>query len=131
MKRQDQSRLEFYQKLQVNFTPAKHIDLPSFKIRKTIAKLRCSNHCLEIEKGRHRNIPREDRICNMCTDKVVEDEEHFLTKCTSYGHMKMKYEVSVDSAVDFMIYTNQKNLAQYLISAFNFRKERLEENKEQ
>jgi hypothetical protein len=29
------------------------------------------NHCLQIETGRYKNIPRQQRLCNIC--KVVED----------------------------------------------------------
>ena len=129
IKSQDLARLQFYQKLKNDFTPAKYVDLPSFKMRKTIAKVRCSNHCLEIEKGRHQNITREDRTCNMCTDKVIEDEEHFLTKCKPYEHLKTKHQISTDNAADLMNGTDQENLAQYLISAFNLRKKTLDDNK--
>ena len=129
IKGQDLTRLQFYQKLKNDFTPAKYIDLPSFKMRKTIAKVRCSNHCLEIEKGRHRNITREDRICNMCTDKVIEDEEHFLTQCKPYDDLKTKHQIFTDNAADLMNGTNQENLAQYLISAFNLRTKTLDDNK--
>ena len=100
-------------------------------MRKTIAKVRCSNHCLEIEKGRHRNVSREDRTCNMCKDKVVEDEEHFLTECKPYKNLKTKYQISNDNAAELMNCTNQENLAQYLISAFNLRKETLDGEKQQ
>ena len=101
-------------------------------MRKIIAKVRCSNHCLEIEKGRHRNIPREERWCNMCTDKVTEDEIHFLTKCKSYDHLKIKHQITTSNASEFINTANQENLAKYLISAFNLRQETLTDvNKKQ
>ena len=71
------SRLLFYQKINNDFTPAKYINLPVFNTRKAIAKIRCSDHCLEIEKGRHRNTPRDVRLCKMCSDMAIEDEGHF------------------------------------------------------
>ena len=40
--------------------------VPNKNHRRALAKLRCSNHELEIEIGRHNNIPREDRICKHC-----------------------------------------------------------------
>ena len=124
-------RLNFYQKLKNEFTPAKYIDLPNFKMRKTIAQVRCSNHCLKIEKGRHQNIPREERWCNMCTEKAIEDEEHFLIKCNSYEHLKTRYQITTDDAVDLMNTANQEELAHYLICAFNLRKGTLEDNNKQ
>ena len=126
------TRLKFYQVIKNEFTPAKYIDIPNFTMRKIIAKVRCSNHCLEIEKGRHRNIPREERWCNMCTDKVTEDEIHFLTKCKSYDHLKIKHQITTSNASDIINTANQENLAKYLISAFNLRQETLTDvNKKQ
>jgi hypothetical protein len=37
--------------------------LSSFKLRNALAKLRCSSHDLQIEKGRHLAIPQQERIC--------------------------------------------------------------------
>ena len=128
IKNEDLARLNFYKKLNNDFIPAKYTDLPSFNMRKTIAKLRCSNHCLEIETGRHRNILRENRCCNICTGKnIIEDEEHFLSKCKLYGNLKTRYEIISHNAVDIMNIRDQRNLAQYLICAFNLRKEILNE----
>ena len=127
IKNENQSRLNFYQKLNNKFSPAKYIDVPCFKLRRTIAKLRCSNHCLEIEKGRHQNIAREDRICKVCKDKKVEDEEHFLIKCKQYAQQKRKYQIIEQDAVDIMNNTDQNNLAKYLVSAFNLRRDILDD----
>ena len=44
------TRLKFYQVIKNEFTPSQYIDIPKFTMRKIIAKVRCSNHCLEIEK---------------------------------------------------------------------------------
>ena len=41
--------------------------------RKMLAKLRCSNHCLLIETGRHDNTDVSDHKCTLC-DKI-EDEK--------------------------------------------------------
>jgi hypothetical protein len=38
-------------------------------------------HNLEIEKGRHKNLPEHIRICTLCNCEV-EDEIHFLMRCT-------------------------------------------------
>ena len=49
--------------------------------RHSIAKLRCSSHALEIERGRHTSpkTPVADRKCLMCYE--IEDERHFVLKC--------------------------------------------------
>ena len=48
--------------------------------RNTLCKFRIGLHSLEIEIGRHRNIPVEDRKCRLCK-LDVEDEVHFLLNC--------------------------------------------------
>ena len=56
------------------------------KERVAFTKLRVSDHKLRIEQDRHirPKLPRENRKCYMCKDKV-EDEIHFLTECRLYG----------------------------------------------
>ena len=46
--------------------------------RKALVKLRISSHKLLIETGRYENIPRNERVCNVCNCKTIEDEIHFL-----------------------------------------------------
>ena len=55
--------------------------------RIALTKLRLSNHCLMIEKGRHSDIDRAIRFCPFCPD-VVEDEKHFLLRCKTYNHIR-------------------------------------------
>ena len=56
------------------------------KDRISMTKFRLSNHKLMIEKGRHRDLDRNMRICPFCTS--VEDEIHFLTKCETFRHIR-------------------------------------------
>ena len=68
----------------------------------------------------------------MCPDKVIEDEEHLLTKCKSYDHLKIEYQITTGNTVDIINTANQENLARYLISALNLSKETLNDtNKHQ
>jgi len=50
------------------------------------ARLRISNHILEIERGRYRNIPADKRFCTICSipNNHVEDEVHFMCECELY-----------------------------------------------
>ena len=56
-----------------------------FHLRQAFAKFRCSDHKLNIEVGRHYNIPREERICSFCLENssisVIEDEFHVFFQC--------------------------------------------------
>ena len=54
-------------------------------------QLRVSSHRLEIEVGRASHIPREERICILCSTEV-ESEEHFVCRCTAYDDIRVRYE---------------------------------------
>jgi len=49
------------------------------------------SHKLEIESGRFHNIPRENRLCKLCQQGVVESEFHFLLCCNRYHTLRDKY----------------------------------------
>ena len=55
------------------------LHISSFKNRQKLTKFRTSDHCLLIETGRYKNIPRQQRLCNICN--VLEDEYHFFLNC--------------------------------------------------
>ena len=51
-----------------------------------LAKLRLSDHKLEIETGRHQRlkVDQDKRICRLCNTSEVENEIHFLMQCNLY-----------------------------------------------
>ena len=57
--------------------------------RQALCKLRLSAHNLHIEKGRHKQIPRENRKCSLCD--VVKDETHFLDDCKKFENERKQY----------------------------------------
>ena len=118
----DLSRLRVYKQINPGFSTPKHLDLP-FPLRKIISKIRCSNHVLEIEKGRHptRIVPREERLCLVCHDVAVEDESHFLLSCQTYWHLRDLYGIRGLSLTELLNTDNQKYLGLYLLSAFEWR----------
>ena len=72
--------------------------LEDIKVRKhrvSLAKLRLSDHCLMIEKGRYYRPPilREERWCPHCP-LVVENEEHFVTECPAYNRVAIFTQIS-------------------------------------
>ena len=98
---EDAPRLQVYRNINSEFSAAKHLELP-FPLRKIISKIRCSNHCLEIEKGRHNNKPREKRICLIYKNGSIENETHFLLNCTSYKPLKDLFGIHFESIFDFL-----------------------------
>ena len=53
------------------------------KHSRMLAKLRISDHKLEIETGRHQRpkVDQDKRICRLCNTSEVENEIHFLMQC--------------------------------------------------
>ena len=52
-------------------------------VRTGSVKPQCTN-ILEIERGRHIDVPGENRICRLCSMGTVESEFHFLLVCPLY-----------------------------------------------
>ena len=66
----DSSKLYLYSKLKSEIKLEDYlIKETNFKTRQLITKFRVSDHCLEIEIGRYKNIPREQRICKECNKR--------------------------------------------------------------
>jgi len=85
------NKLRTYIVYKKKFVRESYLDnVNNFSVRKVIAKFRCSDHILEIEKGRHNRIKVEDRICKVCTSEV-EDELHFLKSCPLYAELRNNY----------------------------------------
>ena len=119
---EDISRLRTYKTLNGDFTSAKHLVLP-YLYRKVISKIRCSNHPLAIEKGRQKNpkTPREERICTVCEENAIEDEEHFLLKCPTYSILREHHRMNFENVPDMLNTDDQYQLSKYLISAYELR----------
>ena len=114
------SRLKVYKAINSEFITPSYLSLP-FNMRKVISKMRCSDHNLEIERGRYLDIDRDKRICYNCALNEVEDEEHFLLKCKTYQSARKKYHMTADNIYDFLNNENKENLAKFLIEASELR----------
>ena len=76
----DSSKLFLYSKLKTELKLEEYLkSIRNFKSRQLLTKFRVSDHLLEIELGRYKNIPREQRLCRKC--KVLDDESHFFFHC--------------------------------------------------
>ena len=85
------NKLRFYSLFKTEFKREPYLgNLNDFHLRKSICKFRCSDHKLEIEKGRHKNMNLDDRICQICNSDI-ESEMHFLTICPLYEPLRKHY----------------------------------------
>ena len=84
------SKLSFYQQVKSSFAKESYLDLiTNSKDRFNLSRLRISAHHLEIERGRYKKIPQENRTCAWCKlclgQDIVENENHLLNQCDLYA----------------------------------------------
>ena len=116
-------KLRTYAKFKFSFGIENYVKAFNLSKRKMFTRLRISSHNLAIEKGRHLRIPKSDDIvCNFCNNKkgdcscdtfkynrlcqvcnVVEDEQHFLLKCSLYENSRKLFLEKLKSflTIDF------------------------------
>ena len=120
---EDTGRLNFYKTIKSDMAFEPYLNVSTFEDRKSIARLRSSTHNLHIEQGRHRNIPRESRFCQLCPSNSIETEEHFLTGCTFFNRYKPKYDLkNTNDPKELIRETEPSVLGKYLTEAFSERK---------
>ena len=68
-----------------------YLDILSLNYRITFTRFRLSNHRLSIETGRWRNIPRDERKCDICNEGYIGDEFHFLFECNVLNDLRTQY----------------------------------------
>ena len=83
----ENGKLRTYVQIKSNFGFEKYLDLlKEQKKRRSITKFKISSHKLRIESGRYARplIPLNDRICERCDKQEIDDELHFLIRCTHF-----------------------------------------------
>ena len=67
--------------------------LTSSKKKINIAKIRTNSHELHSETW-HGTVPKTpwvERICHLCENMNIEDENHFLLECPVYTHIRSQF----------------------------------------
>ena len=115
------SKLEIYRTLKHEIKPEQYVKAIYLtnSQRRYIAMCRAGILPIEIEKGRWRGKPREERLCKQCNTGVVEDMNHFLMDCPKYQEIRTKY-LQLDNLQDIMIKAN-RNLANFIYECFQHR----------
>lgn len=52
--------------------------------RAALCKICINAHILIIERGRHLNIPRNERYCSICNSGQIENQKNFLLHCEKH-----------------------------------------------
>jgi len=85
-------KLRYYKKV-INATleDQKYLSVLTISKKKiNIAKIRTNSHELHSETG-HWTVPKTpwmERICHLCENMNIEDENHFLLECPAYNHIR-------------------------------------------
>ena len=67
--------------------------LTSSKKKTNIGKIRMNSHELHSETGRW-TIPKTpwvERICHLCENMKIVDENHFILECPAYNHIRYQF----------------------------------------
>ncbi len=103
--------------------------------RSIVTKFKCGVLPIMIETGRYKDVPLEKRLCQICTDKCIEDEQHFIGSCKALSHVRNSFkerfeEVGIDvqnvniECIGKMLQPNCIKLtAEMLTNLFEARKE--------
>ena len=110
-----------------------YVYIKNRKKRSLLAQLRLGILPLNIEMGRFRNIPVEERICELCDCGMVEDEKHFLCICTLYEEYRddmycaIENEnfptMSVDAKFNYLMENECNKVSSFLCQAWEKRKQ--------
>ena len=126
--------MDYYKRFKSLFCYEEYIDkIENDALRKQFSCLRLTSHCLEIEFGRFNGVDRQNRLCKLCQQNVIESEYHFIICCPRYSEIRRKYlgHISwpnVNKFINFMSTKSKKtliNLAKFIKEAFKIRKNTL------
>jgi len=79
-------KLRLYRKLKKNKLSCENYIIKFFERgrRKQLTRIQSGTNHLRIERGRWVGERVEERVCNVCLCNEVEDEKHYLLKCSMY-----------------------------------------------
>ena len=86
----DNEKLLYYKEYKINLEFEPYIKIVEIsKHLKSLAKICCVSHKLEIEKGRNNHVTRSERVCMNCNLRVIEDEYHVILICHKYLDLRI------------------------------------------
>ena len=94
-------KLRTFRLFKTSFGTSPYLDFGPYYLRPALLRFRCSNHRLDIELGRHINVPRQDRSCRFCQSSSIGDEFHAF-KCTAFMDLQVLCGVNVTSFPQFI-----------------------------
>ena len=59
-----------------------------YRLRKSVAQIRCSSHKLRVETGRYTSEAKLQRTCRLNSATAIEDEQHTLLQCPQLDDLR-------------------------------------------
>lgn len=128
-------KLRTFKTFKTNFEVSDYIQAIKNRYTRSIfAKFRLGILQLSIETGRYTQVKLEDRVCKLCNNGSIEDEFHFLCKCSKYNELRISLYENITFSNDgfaglddqskfiFMLKSYNKYVVDYLKSAWELRK---------
>lgn len=85
-------KLTLYRRYKKECRTEQYLDtISENKYKISLSRFRLSSHNLLIETGRYNGLPRDERLCNFCNMRKIEDEYHLLLVCPYYMELRRKY----------------------------------------
>ena len=88
--------------------------------RPVLVKLRISSHKLRIETGRYDNIPRDERLYNLCNCNRIGDETHFLLDCPSFSSIRDMFFSKLEPSLPFLRLQSHESLLSHLMNSTDY-----------
>jgi hypothetical protein len=111
------NKLKLYSKVKFNLEREKYLYVFNPALRKAATDLRLSSHKLQIEVGRHNNVPANSRICKFCNNNIG-DEEHHIMYCYNpiLTNLRNKFINNILSINSYLKVLNRQSLFLYVIT---------------
>ena len=94
-------KLDSFRLFHPSFHTANYLNQGPHYLCPQALRFRCSNHCLDIELGRHANIPRDECICRFCNKGSIGGEFHAFT-CPYFLDLQVYCSINVITRPQFI-----------------------------
>ena len=84
----------------------------------------CSMCCWPLAANRAQGLPREQRLCRLCSSGAIEDEQHVLCVCPAYAKLRADAQLPVADMRSTMSTFDQVKLANLLNQIWAMRNNR-------
>jgi hypothetical protein len=84
-----------------------------------MAQLRFGILPIQVETGHFRNIKLEDKICTLCQLEEIEDESHFLFRCSCYSNIRHRWLNNIQTKCENVVNLTEYNKLKLLFTDYH------------